>query len=293
MYIKTILGGAIKLFDSKEILEILLEYNGVRENIEDLFEIISELKKMQYFYLEEPNQIHDLLYHSIFCMEGIKNNKIYLKLAALLHDIGKLETKKYQCGISGHKAVYYNHEQKSIEKTEKILKEIGFEEKEILKVTTLIKWHDKTWDNKIPTKKQLNNFLEKLNICGVTFEDYFNIRRANIMAHNPDYIQKELKDLISVLDAYLEYKLENMNHEEALSRRKEMGIMYVDIENIDITQYDIQNDSLLRNIHSAYIDYVMKEALNFANGNYGLNNNKQLIFGHLYKWYFENKNNLC
>ena len=95
LYIKTILGGAIKLFDSKEMLEIQLEYNGVRENIEDLFEIISELKKMQYFYLEEPNQIHDLLYHSIFCMEGIKNNKIYLKLAALLHDIGKLETKKY------------------------------------------------------------------------------------------------------------------------------------------------------------------------------------------------------
>jgi len=60
-----------------------------------------------------------------------------VRMAALLHDIGKPQTKEGK----GEEATFYNHEVESAEITEKILKRLKFSNKEIKKIKKLVRWH--------------------------------------------------------------------------------------------------------------------------------------------------------
>ena len=260
----------------------MLEYDGLRDNVQDVLEIIPEFKQMKNFNQQNPHHVHDLLYHTIFVVEGVgKNKPIYLKLAALFHDYGKLFTQEFDKSGIAH---YYGHPKISAEKTKKLLIEFGYDEMTITKTTTLIENHERQWDEN-PTRKQLRKFINKLNEGNVTFEEYYILRKSDISAQNPTTIHTKLNVLYKVLSVYESMKLEHLEDCEKEKKMNELGIVKVSKENMDFSFNDIKNDSLLKNLRKHEIGKALNEALMFATENKGLNNKKELIFGHLYKWY--------
>lgn len=81
---------------------------------------------------------HDLFYHSIFSCDGAPRKNIIVRLAALLHDIGKAET----CRLAEDGTyTFYQHEQVSEKRARAILERLKCSHDERDRVTNLIKHH--------------------------------------------------------------------------------------------------------------------------------------------------------
>ena len=68
-----------------------------------------------------------------------KNLALEIRLAALLHDIGKPKSRR--AGENGEKWTFYGHEVVSTRMSEKILTDLKFSKKVIEKTVKLIRWH--------------------------------------------------------------------------------------------------------------------------------------------------------
>ena len=170
--------------------------------IKELFEVgvLEEINKnFQHLYNVDQNNIHhkyNVFKHTIETVANIEN-KIHLKLAALLHDIGKKDTKTTDENGIDH---FYGHAERSCEIAKDILTDLRYDNKTIDKVITLIKYHDR---NVQPTRKSVKKFL---NVLGNTelFEDWMSLRWADILAQNPKYIKGKAKDLTMIELIYIE-----------------------------------------------------------------------------------------
>ena len=98
----------------KELLNTLLSndiYEEIKNNEEELFKLIPELKICKAFNQNNKWNIYDVYEHILHVLKGTKNNK-HLRLAALFHDIGKPITYKEDDNGIGH---FYNHWNISVE----------------------------------------------------------------------------------------------------------------------------------------------------------------------------------
>lgn len=81
--------------------------------------------------------VHDIFFHSIFACDA-SNPDLALRLAGLLHDIGKSRTRRM--GADGQ-PTFHNHEVVGARQTIRILKRLGFDEPLIERVTFLVRHH--------------------------------------------------------------------------------------------------------------------------------------------------------
>lgn len=133
--------------------------NGIR--------LMDELNLLQFVIPELVNaknitqplwHSEDVFNHSLKTMDLAEDN---IKIAALLHDIGKTETiSEDEKGIH-----FFGHDKTGAEISEKILKRLKFSNSEIKRITNLIRWHmfyypsaDWRKENQI---KENNNSTEK------------------------------------------------------------------------------------------------------------------------------------
>ena len=95
--------------------------------------IIPELEDC--YGIKQPPKYHkyDVYWHSLYSCDAAPKDNVILRLAALLHDIGKPSCKK------GY--TFYNHDKVGVEMTEKILGRLRFSNDDIKKVTNLIRHH--------------------------------------------------------------------------------------------------------------------------------------------------------
>ena len=82
--------------------------------------------------------IYDIYYHSLYSCDAIPGEDRTIKLAALLHDIGKAATRKE--GEDGD-YTFYNHEVVGAKITRKIMKRLRFSNEEIERVNNLVLNH--------------------------------------------------------------------------------------------------------------------------------------------------------
>lgn len=150
--------------------------------------IIKEMKNAYDFNQNNMYHVNDLYMDTIICMENI-DAKLHLRLAMLLHDLGKLETKTTdEKGIS----YFYGHEKHSIEIAKKVLKELRYDNDTVEKVLILIKYHDYPLNNKVSVKRLLNKIGEELAY------DLIKVKRADILGKNSLYKEAQLKNLLDV-----------------------------------------------------------------------------------------------
>jgi len=139
------MAGGLKFVSAERIRDELvkiLESDRADEGIISL----QEMKLLQYLIPElergvgvdqNKHHIYPVFKHSLLSLKFTPNKKWQVKLASLLHDIAKPQTKRI---IKGG-ATFYNHDLVGAKVALKIMARLKFANADIEKVTTLIKNH--------------------------------------------------------------------------------------------------------------------------------------------------------
>jgi len=126
-----------------ELLKIIMSERAA-QGIETLRElgllkyIIPELEE-GYKVSQNKHHIYDCYEHCLRSLDyaAKKNFNMYVRLAALFHDIGKPRTKKGE----GPDATFYGHEIVGAKMTAQILNRLKFPKKDIEKIVKLVRYH--------------------------------------------------------------------------------------------------------------------------------------------------------
>lgn len=121
-----------------------------------LREIMPELDAAFRVGQKSPKRHHlyDVGTHSVMAVKHCPSPDPVVRLATLLHDIGKVSTYK----LVGDVVTFYNHEVVSTKITKKILERLKFSRKDSERILTLIRWHQFTVDER-QTDSALRRFI--------------------------------------------------------------------------------------------------------------------------------------
>lgn len=132
--------------------------------------------------------------HTLRALTFVEPDKV-LRLAVLLHDIGKPPVRTTdECGIDH----FYSHAQKGAEMAGGILRRLKFDNDTRKRVVRLVQVHD---DLQIAAA-QRSVRRAVYRIGADLFPDYLKVRRADIMAQNPDVRQEKLNELAGIEEMY-------------------------------------------------------------------------------------------
>lgn len=126
-----------------ELMKIIMSKRAA-----DGIELLRELELLKYIIpeLEEGYKVKQNKHHTLGCyahnIESLrftaeKNFNKFVRLAALLHDVGKPRTKRGQ----GENATFYGHEVVGARMSREILERLKFSKKEIQKIVKLVRYH--------------------------------------------------------------------------------------------------------------------------------------------------------
>jgi tRNA nucleotidyltransferase (CCA-adding enzyme) len=122
-----------KMLCGKGVLDILLEYKDV------MAVIIPELEPCIGFDQNNPYHIYDVYDHIAHAVANYKGNDISIKMALLLHDIGKPESYVVVDFGGGH---FYGHSVPSMRITKDAMARLRFDNKTRDEVVDLVLYHD-------------------------------------------------------------------------------------------------------------------------------------------------------
>lgn len=143
---------------------------------------------------DHPYHSYSVGDHTVRVINNIENT-LELKLAALLHDLGKPK-----CRFTDEEGIdrFYGHNKESELIALRFLKDLKYSNDIIKRVTTLVYHHDRQIE---PRKTSVRRVLNKLGE-GV-FLDLLKIKSADIYGQNPEYIDR-LKNIDFLRDIYEE-----------------------------------------------------------------------------------------
>ncbi|MCX7821388.1 MAG: HD domain-containing protein [Brevinematales bacterium] len=127
----------------------------------------------------EQNEFHkyDIYYHNLYSCDAVTKERPLVRLAALLHDIGKARAKSYAIK-NGIGNVFYNHEVIGERITEKIMKRLKFSNADIHYVKKLVRLHmfyyTEEW-----TDGAVRRFLRKFDGDENFLKDLFELRKGD------------------------------------------------------------------------------------------------------------------
>ncbi len=163
--------------------------------------------------------------HSLYVVKNCPK-KLYLKYAALFHDIGKPDTKKTDTfGID----TFRNHSKLSTELAEKVLRRLKMDNKSIDKILRLIKYHDREI---VLSRKAIKRAV--LDIGDDIFEDLIELKSAEVYAQNTKLTFPRLENYNEILSIYQNIKTQK----EAISVA-ELEINGNDVMNLGFKGKDI------------------------------------------------------
>ena len=189
-----------KCYNSRtiELEELLMQDIIDKDGLLKLLNELDEIKKINEKHkclLDEHTQNHpahflDVLTHSLKVVEGVPKNYL-LRLTALLHDIGKPDSKKVGEDGFDH---FHGHEKVGAIIAEKILRQLDYRDEFIKKVVKLIEYHDTKTERTIEGVKKMVNLLGGKD----NYELLLILQRADLCAHSKDYAKEKLHKLDEV-----------------------------------------------------------------------------------------------
>lgn len=144
------------------------------------------------FGVEQPPEFHphDVYWHSLYSCDAAPKDNLVVRLAALLHDIGKPS-----CKVD---FTFYNHDRVSAELAEAIMRRLKFSNDETEKVANLIVNHmfDYTADW---SDAAVRRFIRRIGGLG-NVNDLFRLREADARAMKNDIGTQYLRELQKRID---------------------------------------------------------------------------------------------
>lgn len=174
-FCKTLLGTNVK--------------NTLLEFYEIFAYILPEIKNMYKFDQHNRHHIYNVYEHSLTAVESIESD-LDLRATMFFHDIAKPQCFSMDKNKEGH---FYGHPECSAKITNKILQRMRFSNTDIHTITELIKYHD----TKIEANaKSIKILLRKIG--EMQFRRLMKVKKADIMAQNPDYTTENLNVLSNI-----------------------------------------------------------------------------------------------
>lgn len=167
-----------KLIMGEKPHEILMLYSDI------ISTIIPEIVPCIGFNQHSKYHKYDVWEHMTIAVQNSKKD-LNIRLAMLLHDIGKPNTFTLDSHENGH---FYNHAYVSAEIAENILKRLKYDNSTIKKVTTLIRHHDDEFNNVYNIKKSISTLGQE------TFFDLISVQQADALSKH-DFCSKHIDEL--------------------------------------------------------------------------------------------------
>lgn len=152
-----------------------------------------EFDQMMETEQENPHHKWNVGMHSIRAMENIRNEKV-LRLAMLLHDVGKPFTKTVDENGVAH---FCNHSAEGEVLARRILRNLKFDNDTLNKVTKLVFYHDYRMS---ATDKNVRRAINKIG--EELFPYYLEVYRADILAQSEFEREEKLRQLNEVEGIY-------------------------------------------------------------------------------------------
>lgn len=175
------------MLEDLEKLSQIVVSGKIGENIDFIKKEIPEIENMIGFEHRHPHHHLDVWNHTLEVVKNINSQDLELKMAALLHDIGKPFS--YQDEEVRH---FRGHPEVSSQMSETILRRLGYNESFIQNVCYLVKNHDTIIDpqNLDNSRKMVMKRLE--------------LQYADAKAHAPSKVEKRIKFLDSISQSLTE-----------------------------------------------------------------------------------------
>jgi putative nucleotidyltransferase with HDIG domain len=146
-----------------------------------------ELSRTAGFLQATPYHAYDLFTHTIKTAANTPSH-LMLRLAALLHDLGKVDTRTFKKG----RAVYYGHEEASAELAESVLRRLRFPRRLTADVRFLVRNHminySRNWSD-----RAVRRLVKKM---GKHLNDVIVLAEADRRAQGPELgLPKNIDDL--------------------------------------------------------------------------------------------------
>lgn len=155
--------------------------------------IIPEYVKTYDFEQHSSWHIYDVFYHHVEALNATKGYTLNMKLAILLHDLEKVTYRTYDMLGNGH---FIGHAPASAALAQTILRRLKFDNKTIVEVYQLIKYHDYYLYD---TCKSVHKFMYKLEGDFDLAYKILKIQLADNKAKNQDKILKKNKMIYNVM----------------------------------------------------------------------------------------------
>lgn len=205
----------------------------------DISPAIPELSKMMGCSQNNMYHIYDVWNHTRFALTACRIHELETRLAILLHDIGKSESKTVDKGIEH----FYGHAVKSAEITESLLRRLRFSNEIRKSVVELVASHDMTI---VPKPNKVKKYLNKLGEA--QFRRLLDLRFCDIMAHNPYYAKERLWET---------FKTEEILN-EVLAEEKCFSIKDLAINGKDIMELGVKEGPDV----GKWLKYALDEVIN-------------------------------
>ena len=164
-----------------ELRKMLVSGNPIREIFAEFSDIVGVIIPEMIPCIGAPHNSrwhpHDIYEHILYVVDGCKSNKFEIKLAALLHDIGKPASRvhddEYNCDH------FYGHQLVSVDIAREVFeKDLRLSVRERERVIGLILHHDDTIS---PEYKHIRRFI--VNTSEELVRDWIFLKEADIMDH--------------------------------------------------------------------------------------------------------------
>lgn len=170
--------------DGLRLLKLLMRadvFSALMLNTDEVCEAVPEVRGMIGFDQRNPHHPYDAWVHTAHCVAYAAPVPI-LRLALLMHDIGKPETFYLAEDAVGH---FNRHEKRGEEITRKRLHSLGFDRDTIDTVAGLVRRHDKGI-----AETELTRWLEELGIERLRL--LLDVKEADARAHDAMYKKTQL-----------------------------------------------------------------------------------------------------
>ncbi|MCG6913629.1 CCA tRNA nucleotidyltransferase [bacterium BMS3Abin03] len=156
--------------------------------------------------VDQRNEYHhkDVFFHTCEVVDNISQNtdNNFLRLAALLHDIAKPQTKKF---VDGTGWTFHGHEELGARKVKPIFRKLKLPFNKINYVEKLIRLHLRPIA--LAKEEVTDSAIRRLIVAaGDDLEDLITLCRADITSKNPDKVNKYLQNYENVMNKVRDVK---------------------------------------------------------------------------------------
>jgi len=175
------LAGSLKFISKERIRDEIIKILASDRPAAGMM-LLHDCKLLQYILPEleqgvdvkqDRHHIYTVFKHNILSLQYCPSKEWQVRLAALLHDIGKPKTRKIIGGI----ATFYNHEYVGARLTEKIMTRLKFSVADTSRVVRLVKNHMFYYNVGEVTAASVRRLLVK--VCKENLQDLIHLRVAD------------------------------------------------------------------------------------------------------------------